>query len=72
MNPIEIALSGERGKRENNGMGKRYIVSTYVNVKMFLPIQLSYANKILKVNFKKGELMEAEGSTVVTRGWEGR
>jgi hypothetical protein len=46
MKPLEIVLRrGETGKRENDGGVN---VSTYVNITMYLPVQLLYANKILK------------------------
>jgi hypothetical protein len=32
------------------GVNLRYIVSTYVNITMYPPVQLLYANKILKNN----------------------
>jgi hypothetical protein len=52
MKPVEIVLrKWERGKRENDGGGKiqlRYTVNIYVNITMYPPIQLLYANKIIK------------------------
>jgi hypothetical protein len=43
MKPIEIVLRNEKG---NEGANLRYIVSTYVNITMYPPVQLLYANKI--------------------------
>jgi hypothetical protein len=46
MKPIKIVLkSWKRGMRESNvGVKLRYIVSTYVNIAMYLPMQLLCGN----------------------------
>jgi hypothetical protein len=50
MKPVEIAL--RRGEEERGsvmeGANLRYIVSTYVNITMYSPLQLLYANKKIK------------------------
>jgi hypothetical protein len=45
--PVKIALrKGEGGRgRTMEGVNLRYVVSTYVNIIMYPPIQLLYANK---------------------------
>jgi hypothetical protein len=50
MKPVEIILSRGWGtKRENDGgVHLRSIVSTYINIKMYPPVQILYANKIIK------------------------
>jgi hypothetical protein len=54
MKPIEIVLRNEKG---NEGANLRYIVSTYVNITMYPPVQLLYANKIFfKILFCKAFL----------------
>jgi hypothetical protein len=53
MKPVEIVLRRGRGMKENDrGVKLRYIVSTYVNTTVYPPVQLLYANKILKINTK--------------------
>jgi hypothetical protein len=54
---VEIVLrrGGEKGRgRIMEGVSLRYIVSTYVNVTVYPPVQLLYANKIMKkIHVKK-------------------
>jgi hypothetical protein len=46
MKPVEIVLRRQKGKRME-GVNLRYIVSTYVNIIMYLSAQLLNANKML-------------------------
>jgi hypothetical protein len=50
MKPVEIVLRREEKERVRmmEGLNLRYIVSTYVNITMYPPAQLLYANKIFK------------------------
>jgi hypothetical protein len=49
MKPVEIVLRTGRGMRENDGgVNLRYIVSTYVNITVYPPVQLVYANNFFK------------------------
>jgi hypothetical protein len=55
MKPIEIVLrrKGRWGRRRMmEGVNLRYIVCTYVNITMYPPVQLLYANKIIKNKIK--------------------
>jgi hypothetical protein len=48
MKPVEIILRRGWGGRIIEGVNLIYIASTYVNITMYPPIQLLYANKIFK------------------------
>jgi hypothetical protein len=53
MKTVEIVLRRGRGERENNGgVNLRHIVSTYVNITMYPPIQLLYVKKFKQLNFR--------------------
>jgi hypothetical protein len=43
--PVEIILIGGREKRTMKGLNLRFIISTYVNITMYTPVQQLYANK---------------------------
>jgi hypothetical protein len=48
MRPVEIVLSRRGGGRRMERINLKYIVSTYVNITMYPPVQLLYANKKFK------------------------
>jgi hypothetical protein len=49
MNPDEIVLRSREGgrRRTMEGVNLRYIVSPYVNITMYPPVQILYANNFL-------------------------
>jgi hypothetical protein len=60
MKPVEIVLrkGGGRRRRKREGVNLMYIESTFVNITMYVPIQLLYTNKI-KNHFKKRRSSES-------------